>query len=358
MPPSETGFLFESDMRERVLALLAFATLFLFVLSVGFAVYTIYLRVTNDRRAARWRRMEQAWEPPVLDILDGRATVADFLGRIPASEALHFVDYLLRIAVRIRGKERELLCDLARPYLQPLERRTREGDLTQRARAVRTLGVLGMADHAAVIVAALDDPTPLVSMVAARALARPEHPQYVIHVLDHLGRFEQWSRSFLCAMLVNVGPAAAEAIRNTLGDAARSARIRAIAADALRELKDLSAAGTAAAVLSEETDRNLLAACLRLIASVGSPACRPAVVGHCGSPDDVVRGAALSALARVGGAPDLELLRRGIEDLSPWVAIQAARGLRDGGGRSLLQEFAAGKHPRAALALQVLAEGR
>lgn len=353
-----SGFLVESDVRETVLAVLAFTTFLLFLLSAGFAVYTIFLRVSNDRRAARWKRLEASWEPAVLDVLGGTGSMPDLLARIPPEETLLFLDYLLRLATRVRGKDHDTLAELARPLLGALDRRTREGDLTQRARAVRTLGALGMRDHAPAIIAALTDPAPLVAMVAARALAKPENAQYMVHVLAHLDRFEQWSRSFLCAMLVAVGPEAAAAIRGTLSDRSRPARIRAIAADALRQLRDPAAADTAVEVLAGESDRNLVTACLRLLGSIGVPSSRAAVLVHCTSPDDVVRGAALSALARVGNEADFPTLRTGMEDVSPWVAIQAARGLRDGGDRAWLQGLADAKHPRSALALQVLAEGR
>jgi len=223
-----------------------------------------------------------------------------------------------------------------------------------RARAVQTLSLLGADAHRAEVRRALDDPSPLVAMVAARALARGRDPDHAAAILLHLERFDEWSPRFLAAMLASMGPDAAAPLCDTLADPSRSASARAVAADALRALHDLPAADVAAAVLGTSTDREIVAACLRLLAALGRPAHLPRIRPLLTSPDAVVRAAAIRALAGVGSADEREWLRSALEDPSPWVALEAAEGLLESGGGDILHALAASDHPRAVLARQVL----
>ena len=93
--------------------------------------------------------------------------------------------------------------------------------------------------HADTVVAALDDRSPLVAMIAARALAKKETPQYAGAVLARLHRFTSWRPSFLASMLSSMGPEIAPILRSTLGNPAIDTQVRAIATMALRELHDL-----------------------------------------------------------------------------------------------------------------------
>ena len=106
----------------------------------------------------------------------------------------------------------------------------------------------------------------------------------------------------------------------------------------------------------EEHDREILAASLRLLGSVGQPEHLPAVRQMITSSDFVVRAAAVSALGNVGGSEDMTLLHTACEDDSRWVAIHAARALRDAGHVDSLQQLAASGRARATLAMQVLSE--
>jgi len=221
---------------------------------------------------------------------------------------------------------------------------------------VQTVGEIGLPLYADLMIRALDDPSPLVAMVAARALARKEHPEYVRDVLDRLHRFSTWSPNFLSSMLAAVGADAMPILRDVFGDATRRPQVRAIVATALGYLHDSDAADVAAQVLLEETDREILAASLRLLGSVGQPKHIDAVRGKVTSPDFVVRASAVSALGNIGGPDDMTLLHTACEDESRWVAIHAARALRDAGHVDSLQQLAASGRARATLAMQVLSE--
>ena len=108
-------------------------------------------------------------------------------------------------------------------------------------------------------------------------------------------------------------------------------------------------------MLQTERERELVTAALRLLKRTGRPEHSAILRELCNSPDFVIRAHAVSALASLGNARDIQQLRRFFEDPSSWVAIHAAWALKEGGGE-VLRELVASHHPRAKLALQVLSE--
>lgn len=302
--------------------------------------------------------MEARWKAALLNMLAGVGSYERVWRLVRPKEALFFVDYCLRFARRLRGAEAQTLMRLSEPFLEGIAQRLARGDSAQRARAVRTLSTLGFERYAALIETALDDPSPRVAMIAAQALCRQGQPGSVAKVIDRLHRFRNWSQSYLASMLTSAGPDSAALYRKALLDGDKEARVRAVAADALRALNDLEAGDFAASVLKVETERDLVAATLRLLGEVGRPEHLSNVRRLCESDDFVIRAQALSVLGALGGSSDLQLLKHGLEDESTWTAIQAARGLKAAGGEQILQELGASDHPRNGLALQVLSEGR
>lgn len=344
------------SFRESALWLLAAVVGALIGMAIIFAVYALLLRVRSVRRERLWEHLTSLWEEPVLLALadpDEAARVHELIG--PA-RGLYFVRFALEYARRVKGEEHAVLHALAEPYLPPIAERATSPDVETRTRAIQTLGTLGLPRYASVVVKALDDLSPLVAMVAARALARRGHPEYAPDVLRHLHRFDAWSRSFLASMLASVGPEAAPALRTSLGDTHEAPWVRAVAAEALAMLKDLESGDLAARLVANEDDRELVAAALRLLSDVGRPEHVDVVRALCASPDNVIRAEALTVLGIVGEEDDIPRLVGAMSDPSPWVAIQAARSLRAAGGTAVLRDLGDSDHPRAALAQQVLVE--
>jgi HEAT repeat protein len=268
---------------------------------------------------------------------------------------LRFVNYLLRFAKRVSGSERRIVDELAAPYLDlllhQLSRRTPE----RRARAVQTLSTLGSRRYADAILKALDDPSPLVAMVAARSLARTGTPEYAAGILSRMHRFDQWRPSFLASMLATMGPAVAPALRTALADPTYAPTVRAVAADALRELNDHVSADAAARVLEEATDRNLIAATLNLMAHVGRTEHLPAIRRHASSQEPIVRARAIAALGHVGAAEDLPFIVGAFHDDSAWVVLRAGEALIEAGATDKLEALARMETPGARMAQQLLA---
>ena len=226
-------YLKELILRDQIFIVLGITIAFSLLLVIIFALYTVHLRLRNMRKARRWQRLEAEWEPIILDYLTGDKTEDSTHARITRKDHLYFLDFLLRFSERLRGAEADAITRLAEPYLPSLIKHATKGDPTQRARAVRTFSNLGVARYAENIKGALDDPSPLVAMIAARALARKDHPEYASALLDRLHRFANWSQSFLTSLLTAMGPAAALPLRQTLKNPEKIPLIRTVAADAL-----------------------------------------------------------------------------------------------------------------------------
>ena len=342
---------------DRILFLISFGLGLLFVLSIAFALVVVVLRVRNRREAARWQALEGAWADRLLDVLAGVAPPEHIWHRVRRRDELRFLVFLLRYARRLKGGELETLGMLARPYLPRLARGMRSRRAERRAQVVQTLSALGLPDYASAVVDALQDPAPLVAMTAARALARKEHPQYARAVLAQLPRFSDWRPGFLASMLATIGPEIVVPLRDCLADRSQPAAVRAVAAEALRRLYDLPAADLAIKVLAEEQDTELLAAALRLLSESARAEHLSAVRKMVSSRDPIVRANATRALARICAPEDLPTLQSAFNDPSAWVAVHAARGLRRIGASQLLRDLGTSNHPRATLALQILAEG-
>lgn len=322
------------EMSPALLAVLA-GTLLMFVVSLAFLGAAWRLRRLNRRKARVWGRLELHLGQAVERISRGDEGALKQFRRTGASHPALVLDYLYkRLVLERRPERRELYRTLAQPWLPLLERRARDGDVWQRARAVRTIAELAGADAAATIRAALDDPAPHVAGTAARAYARLRLGP-VDELLSRIERYRQWDRRLLRSVLVRFGEPAVPSLHVLLADRARPAWARAAVADALAVLAGDGVGDTAAAVLREEAeavlreerDVDLVAACLRLIRAPATPAQRQVVRDLCASPDDVIRGQAVSCLARIGEDADVDQLERSLTDASPWVARNAELAL-------------------------------
>jgi HEAT repeat protein len=354
-PPASAA---AAPVAEAGLLALAIAIAILALCAIGFAVIAGVLRYRNRRKEREWLAREAKWEKPLLDTLIGDSPAEALWSLVAEQEGLYFVDYLLRFARRIKGSTRDRLADLAQPYLEPVVARIGGGDPERRGRAVETIATLSFDRHHELVVAALDDPSPLVAMIAARSIARQQRPEHTRLLLGHMSRVAEWSPRQLTAMLVSMGAESMPALRLAFEDEETPPSLRAIAADALRRLHDPEAMETALRVLPGASDRDLIAATLRLMADLGHTGQAHDVRPLCTHPDPVIRAVALQALTTTGGAEDQELLRGGMEDESGWVAIQSALGMMRTGDGASLRARAQRDDPLASLAQQVLVESR
>lgn len=342
--------------REPTLLALIAVVLALFLITLAFSVYAVLLRVQNERRDARRAALAERWQGTLLDAIADPTKIPDVHRLVDNDGRLHFVGFVLQFARRMRGGESDVLRSVVQPYMGLIAERLDTDRVEVRARAVQTLGTLGLPEHEDLVIAALDDPSPLVAMVAARALAKEEEPRYASAVLAKVHRFSEWNRLYLASMLAAMGPEVSLGLRAGLADPAAEPWTRSVMAEALRLQTDFEAGDVAAGVVADADDGDLTVDALRLLAEVGRPAHLPVVRSKARSHDPAIRAQALRALGRLGGPEDLPILVEALDDDFTWAALYAARGVRETGGREILLRAAESDDRRGRLAAQVLAE--
>ena len=141
-----------------------------------------------------------------------------------------------------------------------------------------------------------------------------------------------------------------------MADPAHQPLVRAVATDALRELNDLASVPVALELMATESDRELVAGCLRILRQLGHVEHVPAVRALTDSPDPVIRAAAVAAAGALGGETEVPLMQDKLDDPSFWVSLEAARGLMALGATETLERLARSGGPWSMLARQVLSE--
>lgn len=289
-------------------------------------------------------------------MLGGAAPPDAIFDRVEERDAIAFLHFLLGYARRLRGEERDLVRAMARPYLQLVVPSVTRGAAEARGHAVLMLARMGMPQYAVAVAGALEDESPVVAMIAARSLFRPGQEEHFPSVLAHLPRFTGWSRSFLASMLAGGGFRAAPLLRAIMADRTEAPLVRAVASDSLRELNDLPSVPLAERLVATESDRELVAGCLRILKQLGHREHVETVRRVAASRDPVIRATAVSALGALGGTAEIPLLQEKLDDPSFWVSLEAARGLLALGDSATLERLAASGGPWAMLARQVLTE--
>jgi HEAT repeat protein len=343
---------------DQILATLIVVTGLLFVFAIIFAFVVIGLRLKNKRVRSRWIRLETQWEDRVLDVLADTTSMSELTSHVDSRDELRFIDFLMRFVRQLRGAERATLRVIALPYLPAAAELLSSPVAEKRARAVLILSGLGGTEYESALLKALDDESPLVAMVAARALSNSEHVQYAGHILARSDRFERWSPRHLAAMFAAIGENAAPSLRATLADASASERARVVAAESLLQLRDIGAAAAAREIAQGWTPPNVLVAVLRLLAEVGSDIDAPVIRRSLASTHPAVRGAAMVALGSLGDETDIEVLARSLGDASPWVALNAAAALRAVGAVERLQSISQSSGRGAQAARELLERAR
>lgn len=340
---------------DKILALLIAGISVLFAFAVMFALLVVGLRLKNKRVRARWIRLESQWEERVLDVLADTTQMSELQTHVAPHDQEQFIDFLMRFVRQLRGEERATLRAIALPYLSIAAEQLDSPVAEKRARAVLILSGLGGVEYEDALLRALDDGSPLVAMVAARALANSERVQYAGHILARIDRFERWSPRHLAAMFAAIGENAAPSLRATLADQGASERARVVAAESLLLLRDFGAAEVARTIAQEWAPPDVLVAILRLLTAVGSGADAPVIRKSMASTLPAVRGAAMIALGALGDEGDIEILARSLGDPNPWVALNAAAALREVGAEDRLRIISTSSG-RGALAARELLE--
>ncbi len=320
-------------------------------------IAAVLLRWRNDQQQARRQRCEARWKARLQEVLLGTQRPEMLWATVAPNEVLQFCSFLYRFARRVKGVELAQFRMLARPYLPQLRRAVRRGSPEARAYYLQILAVLSEENLSEVLLHALDDPAPLVALVAFRRLAQPENAPLAPQLIGRLHRFKQISPALLASLLSRLGFEALPALRQALGDVQHPAWVRAIIAQTLSLLNDPQGAFLAAQMLQNPNlPDELVLALLTLVAHGGTAAYTVVLLPYLHHPNEAVRLEAVRALGTIGDATSQTLLVKALEDTSSWVALAAARALKQQRAFALLAELAERYPQRRMLIEQVLQE--
>lgn len=313
---------------------------------------SLKLHQRNQEKALFWERLEAQWEPLMaryLQELDAQLV----WGNIVPGQELYFIDFLLRYALHHPEQVPELKM-LAAPYLDPLASRLRQGrgDAEQRARAVQTLSLLGTDTDIENIALALDDDSPMVTLLAGMALAEHQRHDLLPQILEQLSRISDWHQGILTSLLKRMGESTAAQIFSFL-EYCDNPTTQSICLQALTEFEYVPSVTLAVRLLADSEEINVQVACLNLLGKMGEPEHLPLMRQYYDSPYFAVRLAVIRALHQQQ-SNDQQMYQKAFEDSSRWVALHAAQALKGTGNEHILHELTFMEHPRAKLASQVL----
>ena len=350
------GSLFKALILDQVLLYLTIIILSLLGLVIFLSVMTVLLRLRNEREDLHWANLQERWEPLLLDALSQPEKLEALWDQVGERDHFLFLEFVLQYAQRLGGTEWETLKLAAAPYLREVRPLLAKRRVGVRARAVQTLGTLGLPEFLGEVQAAVDDPSPFVAALAVRLLARQANPEVALDFSRRLERFQTFRSWYLVDMVVEMGPFAIPAIRETMADPLRPVQIRAVAAQALSVLGDPGSAEMAGELATTEEDPSFLSALMRLLVKVGTGRHSPAALAHIEAEEFFLRAAATRALGELGSVQDLPHLVEKLNDPSAWVRMAAARGIYRIGGKAAVGALSREDDPARPLFRQVLAE--
>ncbi len=320
-------------------------------------VQTMLLRLRHGRRAEHYAALEAVWKPAILATITGRSPGS--LGMKDAETLNRFLIFLRQYQQRVRGAARQRLARLGSQFVGRLLPLLEHERPDYRAQAVRFIGEYGGVEAEPAIARCLNDPVPVVSIMAMQALAPSVESRHVQLVLDQLDRFENWSTSYLVSICTEIHPRNTPRMRALMADLGRTPHARIVAAETLREMNDTRSVAVAIRLLESgraDIDSELAASLLRLVAKFGTAQSRGVILDYLGHESPFVRIHAIGVLASLGNVDDLTSLVLALDDPSPWVVMRAARGLVQMGRKDLLEARAASSRGGTELLTEFLRE--
>ncbi len=289
------------------------------------AVFLLRIRLLIRQR--RELKYEAQWQPLLAECVFG---VPVTLPKVPIKLRYHFLKIWNFHHESLVGNTRANLEALAGTmHLEDVAREMmQKGNLRERLIAVMTLGHLGDRTQWHELRALVADPSPTLSMVAARALLDIDASATLPWLVTVMAAREEWPLSRVAIMLKDAGPdlvtlpliTAAEAAVRAEGGGRQVARLLRMMEVAHTE----RVAPVAGSIAREAQDPELIASALHL---VQDPRDLDIVRTHAGHDVWFVRANAVRVLGRMGDATDRPLLLDKLSDGHWWVRYRAARAL-------------------------------
>ena len=296
--------------------------------AVTLLLLTVAVRIARHLLARYRRRVEDQVRPLVLRAVMGEEVPGEAVAargvRGRAVERVAF-GYL----AQVRGEGHDLLADLLqrRGVLARAIRRSNWPSRNRRAFAASQLGLIATAEAERQLeFLAASDPSRQVRIVAARGLGKTSEPAAADTLLSLLPG-DAVPPGIVASALLDLGPEAAPALRHALTAEADHGPERAMAADVLGLLDEMTAWPELISCLSSPGPQARLAAA-RALGRLGMPQATE-TLSRCLVPTEepAVRASAAWALGRILDARAVDPLAGCLDDPHYWVAHSAAAAL-------------------------------
>jgi HEAT repeat protein len=229
---------------------------------------------------------------------------------------------------KVRGESRQRLVDLvvAQGTVDRMRRRSRGLGAVRRAHAAELLGLLGQLESRDDLVRLLADRDPEVRLVAARALGELGDPTAAGPLLQALARDRSVPLRVVARSLARLGPDAASAL--VAGLASEDAVVRAVCAEISGLLGVTAAQPALFAVMDAERDDDVRIRAARALGRIGLPSALPALVRATDSSRPMaLRAVAARALGDLGGPGPVDFLEVLLGDPDHKVSTNAGQAM-------------------------------
>ena len=293
------------------------------VASVLLLVAVLVLRQVAQRRERNHLRAATFWHKVLVEAMRAAPTSVPAL---PARDMTGFVEVWNELHDAPGGADDAGMRAVAEQVgLAPkLERMVDHGRFHDKVMGIIAIGYLRSASSFDRLAALINDPSPIVSISAARALMRIDPQRAVQQVVPQIVSRHDWVDGGIAQMLHEAGP---EAVKDELGAAALRANDE-VASRLVRFLAGVSpeaAAPVIARILAEPHDEHLVSTCLQVMTDARDLDKARSLLTHARWH---VRMHAAAAIGRLGGAADAEALLPLLADPQWWVRYRTAQALQ------------------------------
>jgi HEAT repeat protein len=311
-----------ADYSDPHLKLLLWVGLAIVGVTLLLLVQTVLLRMQLILRQRREQRLTAQWQPLFAQSL---TAVPQSLPPIAKSDWDAFLRLWNHTQESLSGESKHKLNQLAWACGVNLVAQQLLAQKSMRARliAVITLGHLQEKNAWARLKNITDDPHPLLSLAAARALMQIDANAALTELLPFFTHRHDWPLNKIANMINEAGP---DAVTGPLTQAVEIAAPE----DFPRLVRLLSAAHSEQSlpairrILQSATDDRVISACLQALTDPDDVEFARTYMRH---PSWFVRVQAVSALGRIGSKEDRDALIPPLSDSVWWVRYRAAQAL-------------------------------
>lgn len=348
-----SSFTIAQSILTALLVFSALAVALQMTLALGHRLFQMRQRMFRARVVA-------AFTDPIIELLAGDVDEAGrrrFIASLPSDAAQRavVVEMLLSSVVKVRGDARETVSHVLEEagfteyYLRRLGNRAER----ERAIAAEVLGEMRATSAMGELLNTMRDPSPVVRVVAARALGKLAQAAAVSPLLAEYasGRLPS---GIVASSLLRMGPAAGPALQTRLRD--DDPRIRALCANLIGLLDWIPACEALLALLDDE-DATVRRQAAESAGRLGADTATEPLLACLRDIDRGVRVAAAEALGRLGDPAAAWELAEALTDDEHDVRLATATALMSLGatGPRVLSDITRGGDPQArAYAIEVL----